>query len=470
MARTFRWIGPHLGVILLAAGPLAAGPLAGAEPSGLWKAGAARVDTTPSAPVWMSGYASRSTPSQGVAHPLYAKALALADARGQKAVFVTCDIIGFSRAFTGRVADRVKDRYGLPRESLVLFASHCHSGPTPSDSLDRLRQGGVTREGAENNVAYTRELENKIVDLVGAALGKMEPARVSYGLGRAHFALNRREKTDTGYKLGKNPAGSTDESVPILRVQSAGDRPLAIVFGYACHNTTHRPNMMQIDPDYAGYAQDKIEADNPGAVALFVTGCAGDADPHPYGTLDLAREHGAALGEAVKLALSRPQLMTPLTGSLRSAFAEAPIHFGGPTDRASYEKLVNDPNQGRRRHAQRMIETIDQGAPIRTELPYAAQAFAIGDQLTLVALAGEVVVDYAIRLQGSLGGEGRSLWVAAYANDVMGYIPSVRVLREGGYEAGEAFYGSTYPTPWAEDVETIVVNTATAVVTQVRGK
>jgi hypothetical protein len=443
---------------------------AGAEPNDEWKAGVARVDTTPDAPVWMSGYASRSSPSQGVAHPLYAKALALADAQGRKAVLVTCDIIGFSRAFSGRVAARLKEQYGLPRESLVLFASHCHSGPTPADSLDRMRPGGAVREKAENNVAYTRALEDKIVAVAGTALNAMEPARLSYGIGRAHFALNRREPTSKGFKLGKNPGGPTDESVPILRVQAAGGKPLAVVFGYACHNTTHRPNMMQIDPDYAGYAQDRIEADNPGAVALFVTGCAGDADPHPYGTLDLARQHGEALGEAVKLVLDRPLLLTALTGPLRTAFRETTLHFGGPTDRASYEKLLNDPNTGRRRHAQRMIEAIDQGTPLRTEYPYAAQALALGDQLTLVALAGEVVVDYAIRLQQTLGGEGRTLWVAAYANDVMGYIPSVRVLREGGYEAGEAFYGSTYPAPWAEDVESLVVDAARAVIAEARGK
>ncbi len=49
----------------------------------------------------------------------------------------------------------------------------------------------------------------------------MEPATLSYGIGRAHFALNRREPTAKGIKLGKNPAGPTDESVPILRVQNA---------------------------------------------------------------------------------------------------------------------------------------------------------------------------------------------------------------------------------------------------------
>jgi hypothetical protein len=465
MARTIGLVGVGLGMIMLALEPLAA-----AEPSGGWMAGAARVDTTPSTPVWMSGYASRSSPSQGVAHPLAAKALALADAQGQKAVFVTCDIIGFSRAFTGRVAEQVKERFGLPRENLALFASHCHSGPTPSDGSDRSRSSAARREGMENNVVYTRELETKIVELVGDALAKLEPAQLSYGTGRAHFALNRREPTERGIRLGKNPAGPTDETVPILRVQSAAGKPLAIVFGYACHNTTHRPNMMQIDPDYAGYAQDKVEADNPGAVALFVTGCAGDADPHPYGTLELARAHGAALADAVKLVLDRRLLLKPVRGSLRCGFTEATIRFAGPTDRASYEKLLNDPNTNRKRHAERMIEAIDAGRPIRIELPYAVQAFALGDDLTLLALSGEVVVDYAIRLQHALGGEGRSLWVAAYANDVMGYIPSVRVLREGGYEAGEAFYGGTYPAPWAEDVEAIVVKTATAMVEQVRGK
>jgi hypothetical protein len=403
-----------------------------------------------------------------VAHPLFAKALALSDASGHKVVFVTCDIIAFSRAFTARVAERVQAKHGLKREDLALFASHCHSGPTPADNADRLRLNGATRENSQANVDYTRDLENKIVDLVGAALGSMESASISYCVGRAHFALNRREKTATGIRLGKNPGGPTDESVPILRVQRSDGKPLAIVFGYACHNTTLRPDMMRIDPDYAGYAQDRVEADNPGAVALFVTGCAGDADPHPFGTLDMAKEHGQELGDAVKLALARPALMTTLSGSLRSTFAETTIRFAGPTDKGSYEKLLDDPNTGRKRYAQRMIETIAQGKPIVTEYPYGVQAFALGDQLTMAALSGEVVVDYANRLQQELGGDGRTLWVAAYANDVVGYIASVRVLREGGYEGGEAYYSSTYPTPLAEDVEATIVKTVHEVVEKVR--
>ena len=247
------------------------GPVGAAESSGGWKAGVARVDTTPSKPVRMAGYASRTAPSQGVAHPLAAKALALEDARDHKVVFVTCDIIAFRRAFTNRVTERVKAKYGLPREDVVLFASHNHAGPSPIESKSSNSLGASTPpgEGLENNVTYTIELENKIVDLIGEALTKMQPASLSYGIGRAHFALNRREPVANGIKLGKNPAGPTDESVPILQVQGTNGKPLAIVFGYACHNTTLRPDMMKIAADFAGFAQDRIEADHPGAVALL---------------------------------------------------------------------------------------------------------------------------------------------------------------------------------------------------------
>jgi neutral ceramidase len=445
--------------------------LQAAESASGWKAGVARVDTTPGVPVRMAGYGSRTSPSQGVAHPLCAKALALADERDHKIVMVTCDIIGFRRSFTNRVADRVQAKYGLPRADLVLLASHNHAGPAlvePDEDGDPSRPA---RAGFENNVAYTHDLEDKLVYLIGEALAKMEPVSLSYGVGRAHFALNRREPSAKGIKLGKNPSGPTDESVPILRASNAAGKPVAIVFGYACHNTTLRPDMTKIAADFAGYAQDRVEVDHPGALALFVTGCAGDADPHPFGTLEMSRAHGEELAEAVKLFVDHPTWWTTLTGAVRSAYTETAVHFGGPTDRTSYEKLLKDPNQGRRRHAQRMIEAIDQGRPIRTEYPhYSAHAFALGDQLTLVALSGEVVVDYAIRLQKELGGEGRPLWVAAYANDVLGYIPSVRVLKEGGYEAGEAYYGSTWPAPLADDIESIVVNAAHTVVQRVRDR
>ena len=152
--------------------------------------------------------------------------------------------------------------------------------------------------------------------------------------------------------------------------------------------------MMKIAADFAGYAQDQVEADYPGVTAVFVTWRAGDADPHPFGTLAMAKDHGEELAAAVKFLPERPSWMINLTGPLRSAYNETTLRFAGPTDRASYEKRLNDPNQGRRQHVQRIVEALDHGRPIANEYPYySVHAFALGDQLTLVALSGEVVVD-----------------------------------------------------------------------------
>jgi hypothetical protein len=62
------------------------------------------------------------------------------------------------------------------------------------------------------------------------------------------------------------------------------------------------------------------------------------------------------------------------------------------------------------------------------------QIWRFGDDLTLIALAGEVGVEYALLLKRDLGAD--RIWPVAYANEVPCYIPSERVLKEGGYEAG----------------------------------
>jgi neutral ceramidase len=433
-----------------------------------WSAGVASVDITPAGPVWMAGYAARKSPSEGITLPLHAKALALRDGDGHTALIVTADLIGFDRALSAAVTDRIKGKHGLPREAVVFFASHTHTGPALKNVARNLRESGLDADRAKPNEEYRRVLEDKLVAVASEALAKLEPATLSYGVGKAGFAMNRREKTPTGFKIGVNPSGPTDKTVPVLRVADAQGKLRAVVFGYACHNTTHTDKIMTLSGDFAGFARERIEADNPGAVALFVTGCAGDANPEPRGTVELGRRHGRELAEAVEAVLGRAGDLKTLSGPLRFAYDEPTLHFAGPTDRASYEKRLKEPGSGRQAHAKRLIARIDAGEPVETTYPYPVHALALGDSLTLLALAGEVVVDYALRLKPELSGPGRDGWVGGDANDVFGYVPSVRVLNEGGYEGGEAFHYSTFPTPFAPDVEETIVKAAREVVGRVR--
>jgi hypothetical protein len=123
-------------------------------------------------------------------------------------------------------------------------------------------------------------------------------------------------------------------------------------------------------------------------------------------------QHGRALSNAVEMALTvNPR---PVSGPVRAAYEEIKLSYA---------------RKGREDH------------------DYPVQVIKLGDDLTFITLGSEVVVDYSLRFKRELAGTA-GVWVAGYSNDYTGYVPSLRVLKEGGYEAAAG---------WAEDVEDRIV-------------
>jgi hypothetical protein len=276
--------------------------------------------------------------------------------------------------------------------------------------------------------------------------------------------MNRRLLKDGTYHNSPNPGGPVDHAVPVLVVKNGAGEVQSLLFGYACHNTTL--GFFQFCGDYAGYAQEYLETDHPGVTALFLMGCGGDQNPYPRSKLELAQQHGRALANSVAAALQTPP--RPLTGSLRSALRTVTLDFATPPSRDVLEQRKQTGNQYEKRHAEILLAELDATGTIRSEYDYPVQALRIGDDLLMVALAGEVVVDYSLRLKESL--DAPIVWVAGYSNDVFGYVPSLRVLREGGYEAGGAFTYTRFPGPFAESVEERILETVGATVQDVGGQ
>jgi len=438
-------------------------PASGARP--LWKAGLAKIRITPQKPVWMTGYGARTKPSQGTLQDLYARALALEDESGGRAVLVTTDVLGFPAEVARSIAQQVEKRYGLSRDRLLLNSSHTHSGPALHSPI-RLIYGAQTTPQQWRDVEdYTRELEGKVVAVIGHALENLQPARLSFGHGEATFAANRRKKTDRGPVIAVNPEGPVDHDVPILRVDSEQGRLRGVVFGYACHNTTLPSTIYQFHGDYAGCAQEWLEKHHPDTVAFFVEGCAGDINPAPRGTLDLVREHGETLAAAVDKAMAGP--LRPVRGPLRTTFEVFPIPFAPPPGAEQLKAQLQHRSAYFRWHAQQLLKVLDRDGRLPSEYPYPLQVWQFGQDLTFIAMAGEVVVDYVLRLKKELGAE--KLWVAGYSNDVFAYIPSRRVLEEGGYEGGGAMIYYVQPGPFAPPVEETIIRKAHELVARVRG-
>jgi len=423
-----------------------------------YKAGVARLIITPEKPIYLSGYASRNHPSEGAVHDLWAKALAIEDSKGSRVVIVTTDIIGLPRSISDVVAARIEKQYGLERARLLLNSSHTHTGPLIAGNLESMFN--LAAEEKATVAEYGQRLTDSIVSVVGASLADLRPAQIATGHGVAGFGMNRREPTPKGVKIGVNPSGPTDHDVPVIRITAADGKVLAILFGYACHNTTLTGEFYKLSGDYAGFAQIEVEKLHPGTTAMYLALCGADQNPEPRSTLEIAESHGKSLAAAVESVLRGK--MQPSQGPVRAAFQMTDLDFAYHTrDRYQAELADKDPYKVRR--AQAMLKAYDDGRPVR-RYPYPVQALALGRNFSVLALGGEVGIDYAIRVKRQYGSQG--IAVAGYSNDVMGYIPSTRILKEGGYEAETSMIYYGQPGPWAENVEERIF----ATIAQVMGR
>lgn len=434
-------------LLLLTLGPATGLP----EP---WRAGVAKVNITPPQPMWMAGYASRNRPADGKLTDLWAKALVLQNPSGSRAALVTLDLIGVDRGLAACVCNALECKHGLRRSEIAICCSHTHTGPVVAGALRPLHY--LLLDDQQRSLAdqYAGLLKEKIVQVVGEATARMEPAQLASGYGRTTFAVNRRENPEANVPALRGQGrlkGPSDHDVPVLTVRHPDGRLVAVAFGYACHATVL--DSYQWSGDYPGFAQIELEQAHPGSIALFVAGCGADQNPLPRRSVDLAQQYGRQLAAAVASVLAGAML--PVGDGLLCRYREVDLPLAAlPTaDDLNRDAEAKDTHVASR--ARMLLAQIADGNSLSPSYPYPVQTWRLGGELQMVFLGGEVVVDYALRVKAAQ--QGPRTWLAGYANDLMGYIPSRRVLAEGGYEGGDAavYYG--LPTVWAPEVEDTVV-------------
>lgn len=425
-----------------------------------WKAGTAKAIITPTQPIWLAGYAGRNKPAEGKVTELWLKVLALEDAEGHRAVVLTCDTLGIPQSIYRNTCAALKQKFGLAPEQFIFSASHTHCGPVLRGALYDIyplndQQRSVIEE-------YSAQFEAQIIETVGKAIADLAPAQMACGQGETRFAVNRRNNPEGNVpKLIQqgNLNGPVDHAVPVLTVSSPDGKLKAVLFGYACHNTTMSFN--QWCGDYAGFAQMTLENSHTNATAMFFMGCGGDQNPIPRRQLELAQRYGQMLAAAVEEVLLAPPNSLP--PKLATKMEMIPLHLGAAPTEAELQALVAGSNVTNRRWATRLLGEMKAGRPLLREYPFPLQAWKLGDRQLLLTLGGEPVVDYALKFKKEFGPQ---TWVAGYCNDVMTYIPSLRVLREDipplaeprwGYEGHQAMMVYGLPAErWAEDVEDLI--------------
>ncbi len=274
-------------------------------------------------------------------------------------------------------------------------------------------------------------------------------------MGKCNFAVNRRENpADQVPALRQKLSlkGPVDHDVPVLVAKGADGNPLGILTQYACHCTTL--DYDKYSGDYAGYTQIELEKEFPGAVALFAAGCGADANPLPRRNEEMAIQYGKELATATVNVVKHG--LQPLSGDrLGVAFEEIPLKLSKIPTKAELEKELADKNIYIAARAKVLLKKLADDGSLSPTYPYPVQVWKLGTDLDWILLGGEVVVDYSLRLKRSNG--ANRTWVTAYTNDVCAYIPSLRVLKEGGYEGATSMIYYALPSPWAESIEEEII-------------
>jgi neutral/alkaline ceramidase-like enzyme len=405
--------------------------------------GIARVDVTPDYPVRLSGFGFRRAESEGVTHKIWAKALVFADEKEGPAILIAVDNLCVPDEITKEIASRLKGKLKLNPERLSITATHTHTAPMLKNVCPTLFGTNIPPEHQTNIDRYTREFVDYLEKVALEAAKSAAPAKVEWSLGTVGFAANRRTK-----------GGPVDHDLPLMAIRAPDGKLRAVWFSYACHCVTLSHN--KVGGDWAGFAQAAIEQDHPGCIALASVGCGADSNPAPRGkgdAVELADDQGKQIAAEVKRLLTGS--LKPIGDKPGIRYTRLDLALDTARSRMEWEERAKR-TDAVGHHARVNLAKLDRNETLPTKINYPIQTWVFGDDLAIVFLPGETVVDYSLRIKREF--DRARLWVNGYSNDARCYIPSERVLKEGGYEGGDAMIYYDFPQKFAPGLEQKIID------------
>jgi hypothetical protein len=421
-----------------------------AQPADQYNVGVAVVDVTPDYPIRLNGFGNRRQETETVSQRIFARALAISHGDQAPLVLVTLDSLGVRTSMVDEVGRRLQESHQLPRQNLALTFSHSHCTPKVNGASDNIFSTAISADHQKHIDRYTQELTDHITLAARKAIDGRSPAQLEWAVGQAGFAKNRR-----------TAGGPVDHDLPVLVVRDVKTgHPRAIYVSYACHCVTLSFN--KVSGDWAGHAAAMIERRFPDCVGLVSIGAGSDQNPVSRISGDPGDNVAAAEQQGVEIATEVERLLggrlkrisgkpTALLQTIALPLNELPTR----------EQLIEQTGKGRatdRYNATTQLARLDRGEKLISEIAYPIQTWSFGDSFCMNFLAGEVCVDYALRLKSEIDRE--RFWLNAYSNDFGCYIPSERLVAEGGYGGGAEVPYFALPTTLQAGLEKLIIDEA----------
>jgi 6-phosphogluconolactonase/glucosamine-6-phosphate isomerase/deaminase len=404
------------------------------------------MNITPPKPLPLAGFEHRQDASVGVSHPLYARVLLFEEgerSNKRRALLVSADLIWWGEDQVERLRDCLKARWGIERGSVILHATHTHSGPQTSGSFS-LRLG-------RPDPLYLQTLESRVLAAVEEASGCFETVTVEQGEGECRLGINRRRRVAGRIEMAPNEAGPADPEVAVIRFRTPSGATKAVLVHHACHPTTTDDE--RISSEFPGVAMELVEDElGGGVVAAYLQGCCGDVRPalvrdgrfYRGGDAEV-RALGERLGAEALSVMERPmRRLFPYV--LNGRQSTIPLPLQGLPNKAELE--VSSRRSGVVGEWSALLRR--EPCRLRRWVPLEMTLLNLASDLSFLAMNGEAVVEYGLFVKRRFAGRVLPL---PYSNGMIGYVPTARQVGEGGYEARESIFYFGLPAPFDSSLE-----------------
>lgn len=425
---------------------------------------------TPELPVFLAGYALRNEPCREVLDDIYATVSVIQGS--QTLCIIALDLLGGDASFVSGIKAALNERFGLNEAQVLINFSHTHCAVYASGENPQLRRWGYCmgqkrwpNKNSELDFTlderYYKQLKNIILDQLDYCYSHLQPASLLWARGSSQVGINRRLPTEKGIEFRPNPEAKTDNDLDVFKLVTQEGKVLAVWFSYACHPTCMWDNV--ISPEYVGKARNKIEKYcGDGAKAFFLQGCCAEISPvksadgsagFKANTYDEMKEIGEDLADDVIDVLKQGDFKE-LSGEINTKL----VHLRLFTEAWPKQKFIDiyEDEQAKpffRRAAFRVWDAIENDT-VSKVVNHQVQIWQWGDGLKWIALEGEVSNEYARQIKQLLGRE--AVTVLGYSNGVTTYVPTAKMLEEGGYET-EAFLLHNLQGPLVPENENLII-------------
>jgi len=331
---------------------------------------------------------------------------------------------------------------------VLLNASHTHNGPTTGTWWTALF--------SPPDAVYLDMLERYVVTAACLARDRMRDVRLRHGAARTSFAVSRRKIGPDGLAVWEaNTENTIYDRAPICAFEEPTGKPVCLLFSASCHPSTVPGR--SVSADYPGVAMDTLDAHFGTECSLFLQGVGGDTkvrscrDECAFGTTwEDQNAAGRMVSDAVAAVVASG--LEPAEPNLVVREVSVDLVTDPVPDEQGFERLRDAPDTHdmKRAWAGRMLERLARGDDLPAVVPVTMHGIGIGAGVRLIGVEGEAVADHGYLLEGAFG--GGTTFPMGYTDGCQMYIPSDKMLAEGGYEV-DSFSEYHFPAGLAGGID-----------------